>query len=108
MTKKSIKNEAELKKLLTTSKEPLLLQFSASWCRPCKMITPEVEKLVEEYPNITYVYIDIDAHEEIGTRFEVQTIPLFLWYVNNRKVDSMTGIDMETFATKMDRVSNLS
>ena len=60
--------------------KPAIIDFYASWCGPCKVISPILEELATEYKEKIYIYkIDIEKEEELAALFGVQTIPLLLF-----------------------------
>jgi thioredoxin 1 len=61
-----------------SSDKPVLIDFWAEWCTPCKMIAPILEELAREQPNIQIAKLDTDANPEIAMRFNVMSIPTLL------------------------------
>ena len=79
-------NENEFLELY--QKENLLfIDFFASWCGPCQMLAPSIEKLADEHPEAKVIKIDIDAYPDLATRFSVQSIPT-LFVIKNGKITS--------------------
>ena len=56
----------------------VLLDFFATWCGPCKMLTPELEKFAEKHPDVTVLKIDVDDFDEIASIFNVNAVPTLL------------------------------
>ncbi len=59
--------------------KPIVIDFYADWCSPCKMITPILEELSEEYSNIDFYKIDTDAESELAAVFNIRSIPSVLF-----------------------------
>ena len=79
---------------LTNNTAPLnVLYFTASWCGPCKKISPHVETLSNEYPKVNFYKIDVDEFEDLTSEASVNCMPTFLVYKNNQKVGTMEGAD---------------
>ena len=70
---------------LLSDETPYILYFTASWCGPCRMISPEFEKLKQNYPDIGFYKIDIDECEEISSLFNIQSVPTFYLYKKKRE-----------------------
>ena len=60
---------------LIKSPVPVLVDFFAEWCGPCKMLAPSIDKLADEHPEATVVKIDVDATPLLAAKFNVQSIP---------------------------------
>jgi thioredoxin 1 len=94
MTAKS-KNIIELtdenfKKEVTDTKTPILVDFWATWCPPCKAVAPTVDKLADKYAGKVRVgKVDIDVSPKTAQEFGVQSIPTFLAFKDG-KVSGMT------------------
>jgi thioredoxin len=78
------------------SKKPVLVDFWASWCAPCRMLDPVIKKLEKEYKGkVTFMKVDVDKHRQIASYFRVQGIPA-VFIVNDRAVQKMvTGLQPE-------------
>lgn len=53
----------------------LVVDFFATWCPPCKMLGPVLEKLATKFPSVTFVKIDIDEHQDIAQHYNIKSIP---------------------------------
>lgn len=74
------------------SSVPVLVDFYADWCGPCKMMGPVVEKLAEEYEGKAKVgKINVDEQEDLAAQFNVMSIPFFALIKDGKMVDSQTG-----------------
>jgi thioredoxin len=71
---------------------PVLVDFWAEWCGPCKAIGPSVEQLAAEYAGrAKVVKVDVDREGELATRYGVMSIPALLVFKGGKVVDSMVG-----------------
>lgn len=90
----SVGSEREFDKAVN-SDQSVLVQFTATWCGPCKMISPMIEKLPSEFPSLRVLKVDIDDHQELAQRAGVRGVPHFVMYKKGRQVGQVTGADFE-------------
>ena len=69
----------------------VVVDFFATWCGPCKMIGPNIEKLAEENADATVIKIDVDKHPEIAAEYGVQTIPTLIAFKKGQIVNQKIG-----------------
>lgn len=74
-----------------SDKKPVLAWFTASWCGPCKAITPHVERLSENVKNVEILKIDIDANGELAEEYEVESVPTFIMFKNKEVAGRILG-----------------
>ncbi|NEP60089.1 MAG: thioredoxin [Symploca sp. SIO2G7] len=91
MATEFIPDEAALDSLLTS--QPLVVvDCTASWCGPCKLVAPLMDQLAEEYSNqVTVVKLDIDNNKSVAKRFGIKSIPAVLFFKQGEQVDTVIG-----------------
>lgn len=77
---------------LLNASEPLVVDFWAEWCGPCKMIAPVVEELANSYAGkVNIGKMDVDENNEISSRYGIRNIPTVLFFKNGQLVDKQVG-----------------
>lgn len=82
-------NKDEFNELI--KKENVLVDFFATWCGPCKMIGPSIEKLAQENCDVVVIKVDVDKYPEIAANYSVQTIPTLIAFKNGQIVSQKIG-----------------
>ena len=71
---------------------PVLVDFWAEWCAPCRMVGPVLEEIAKEQDGkLTVAKIDVDANPGIGPRYRVQGIPTMILFKDGQEVDRVVG-----------------
>lgn len=70
---------------------PVLVDFWAVWCGPCRQIAPIIEQLASENKDLKIGKLDVDANQEIALKYNVTNIPTIAIFKNGRVVDSLVG-----------------
>jgi thioredoxin 1 len=77
---------------ILSSQKPLLLDFSAAWCGPCKMMSPVVELIAKELEGKALVgKLDIDSNPNTTAKFGIRNFPTFLFFKEGKPVDRVIG-----------------
>ena len=93
---KEMKSLDECQQICTQMENTIIvLDFTATWCGPCKRIYPLLEKLSNEYPNVAFYKIDIDKLSDIASYFQIQSVPSFKFLYNNNIVADFAGADAQ-------------
>lgn len=97
-------NESNFEQLVTKSAVPVVLDFWAEWCGPCRMIGPSIEQLAEEYAGKVLVgKVNVDENPGISGKYGIRNIPTILFIKNGEVVDKMVGAAPKTnIAAKID------
>ncbi len=75
---------------LASSGNLILMDFYATWCGPCKMLAPVLDEVSENYPDVTFVKINVDEEEELARRFGIQVIPTLVFVKNGETLKTST------------------
>ncbi len=78
---------------LLKSENLLVVDFTATWCGPCRLVAPLMEQLSEEYKErIKVIKIDVDKDKPLAKKYEIRTIPAVLFFKNGELVETIKGV----------------
>ena len=84
-------NKNNFNQEVLNSDKPVLVDFWAPWCGPCRMVVPLVEEIAEERSDIKVVKINVDEEQELAMQFGVMSIPTLVVMKNGKIVNQVTG-----------------
>ncbi len=84
-------DESDFTDEVETVDGPVIVDFWAEWCEPCKQLSPRLEALAEEYPEVKFVAVDVDANQSLAQSYGIRTIPTVILFENGENVHQVTG-----------------
>ncbi len=95
--------DSNFDELVMNSTQPVVVDFWAEWCGPCRLIGPVIEELSKEYEGRAIVgKVDVDANSEVSAKFNVRSIPTVLFIQNGVVVDKSLGaVQKATLSEKL-------
>ena len=86
---KHIKDSTEFNN--ETAKDKVLVDFFATWCGPCKMLSPILEKVAAEHEELTVLKVDVDEVGDVASQYGIRSIPTLILFEDGKAVDMKLG-----------------
>ncbi|CAF1052400.1 unnamed protein product [Adineta ricciae] len=111
-----VQDASDFQRQVLESKEPFIVNFHASWCGPCRILEPRLEKLIAEYnkdvktssgdQHITLAKVDVDKMNELSIQYNVTAVPTVVAIKNGKEINRFTGlIDEDRIQTIFDQLN---
>ncbi|NQW37473.1 MAG: thioredoxin [Flavobacteriales bacterium] len=96
--------DANFEELVLKSDKPVLVDFWAAWCGPCRMLAPIVEELGKDYGDKVVIgKVDVDANQKYAAQYGVRNIPTVLIFKGGEVIEKQVGVaPKKTYAEKLD------
>lgn len=78
------------------SDKPVLVDFFATWCGPCKMLSPIVDELADAHPEVKVCKIDVDQNQDLAQQFQVMSIPTLILFKGGQAASKVVGLQSKS------------
>lgn len=85
-------NQESFEKIIHDSSKPVLVDFWATWCGPCRMLAPVLEEVARERQDITVCKVDVDEERELALEYGISSIPTLLVFKDGKVVKKSIGV----------------
>jgi len=98
--------DANFDELVMNADKPVMIDFWAAWCGPCRMIAPIVEEMSTEYEGKAVIgKVDVDSNPNVAMKYGIRNIPTVLFVKNGEQVDKQVGAaPKQAFKSKLDAI----
>ncbi|CAD6190837.1 unnamed protein product [Caenorhabditis auriculariae] len=87
--------------------KPVVIDFTATWCGPCKQIAPVFDSLSSKYPGMVFLKVDVDKCDEIAASHGVSAMPTFQVHINGQKMEQMSGANPSGLEKMVEKYSSI-
>lgn len=85
-------NNQNFEEEVIKSEKPVLIDFYADWCGPCKMLSPIIDEIAEENSEIKVVKVNVDDSQDLAMKYQVMSIPTLVVIKNGEEVNRSVGL----------------
>ncbi len=86
--------------VLASSDQPVLVDFWAEWCGPCRTIAPLLDQIADEYAGKAAIKkVDVDENQDLAARFAIRSIPTLIVFKDGKPVETITGVQPKAAIT---------
>lgn len=84
-------NKSEFEQNVLAGKGVAVVDFFATWCKPCQMLAPVIEEVSSKFENVSFYKIDIDKENELANKYYIMSVPTIMFFKDGKLVDQVIG-----------------
>uniref|UniRef100_A0A8C5P713 Thioredoxin domain-containing protein n=1 Tax=Leptobrachium leishanense TaxID=445787 RepID=A0A8C5P713_9ANUR len=100
---KFIESKEEFTAITAKCGKLIVIDFTASWCGPCKTIAPVFEQCSKDFPNAEFYKVDVDDLSDVAEQCGIRAMPTFIFYKNGQRIDDLRGANTTELKAKIKR-----
>jgi thioredoxin 1 len=85
-------NKADFDQAVNAGDDLVVVDFFATWCGPCKMLAPAVERAAGQHPEVHFYKVDIDEEPDLANRFQIMSVPTLLFIKRGQVISKTVGV----------------
>ncbi|GAV86697.1 Thioredoxin domain-containing protein [Cephalotus follicularis] len=83
------------------TKKLIVVDFTATWCGPCRAMAPILAEIARKIPTVTFLKVDVDELRSVAEEWEIEAMPTFLFFKEGKLVDKIVGADKDGLQLKI-------
>ena len=91
--------ESNFQQEVLESQVPVMVEFGATWCTPCKVLAPVIHEIAAETSNAKVALIDVDEQSGLAQQFNIMSVPTILFFKDGKVMDQMVGVQSKEALT---------
>jgi len=84
----------------------VVIDFTATWCPPCRFIAPIFAELSKTFTNVVFLKVDVDEQKDVAKQYNVEAMPTFIFVKDGAEVDKIVGADKNALTTKVTQLAS--